>query len=334
MRKRLVRALAAFLILGGALLAHVVGAGPAPSHGDDSVVAPDGTGQFKSIQEAINAAPQTNTASAPWTIRVRPGTYHELVYVQREKHFVRLVGDDPNRTTVSFGLYASIPAPDGKPIGTFHTPTVWIDADDFAVENLTIANSSIRVGQALALRVDGDRVSFRNCRFLGWQDTILANRGRQYFSGCTIAGAVDFIFGGATSFFDRCEITCTGDGYITAASTPAGQAFGFVFSHCTIGAEGAGTKTYLGRPWRPYANVVFLNSALSDAVRPSGWHNWNKPDAEKTARFSEFGNTGPGASRSQRVPWESPLSEPEAASITPLRVLGGPDGWNPERSPR
>jgi pectinesterase len=305
------------------------GAAP-PSSG--AVVAADGTGQFKSVQEAVNAAPQTSSASTPWTIRVKPGTYHEIVYVQREKRFVRLVGDDPLTTVITYDLHASMPAKDGKPIGTFHTPTVWIDADDFTIGNLTLANSAGNVGQALALRVDGDRVCFRNCRFLGWQDTILANRGRQYFAGCTIQGAVDFIFGGATALFDRCTITCTGNGYITAASTPPAQPFGFVFSHCTV--DGApGVRTYLGRPWRAYGSVIFLDTQMSGVVRPVGWHNWNQPEREKTARFAEFGSTGEGAAATARVPWASALTMAEAADITLQKVLGGTDGWSPDKSP-
>jgi pectinesterase len=296
------------------------------------VVAADGTGQFKSIQDAINAAPQTRAAASPWTIRIRPGTYHELIYVQREKNFVRLLGDDPSSTTITFNRYAAMLSADGGALGTFHTPTVWIDADDFSVSNLTIANSSIRMGQALALRVDGDRVSFRNCRFLGWQDTILANRGRHYFKACTICGAVDFIFGGATAFFDHCDIFCTGTGYITAASTPQGQAYGFVFSGCRIAGD-AGAETYLGRPWRSYANVIFLNTEMTKVVRPIGWHNWNQPEREKTARFAEFGSSGEGANLSARAPWARALTSSEAKAISAQRVLGGPDGWNPESGP-
>jgi pectinesterase len=296
-----------------------------------SVVSADGSGQFRSIQEAINAAPQTSSAAAPWTIRVMPGTYHEIVYVQREKHHVRIVGADPLLTKVTFGLFASMPGLDGKPIGTFHTPTFWIDADDFAVENLTIENSAGPVGQALALRLDGDRASFRNCRFLGWQDTILANRGRDYFYGCTIRGAVDFIFGGATALFEHCTIDCIGNGYITAASTPESQPYGFVFTDCDISGA-PGVQSYLGRPWRPHAKVVFFNCRMSAVIRPAGWHNWNQPEREKTSQFAEFGNTGPGADLSARVAWSKRLSSAEASEITADRVLGGPDGWTPSKS--
>jgi pectinesterase len=318
--------------VSSALAAIALGTGPCLRAAEAGcVVAADGSGQFKSVQEAINGAPQTCSATSPWTIRVRPGTYRELVYVQREKRFVRLAGDDPARTTIIYDLRASAPGSDGKPIGTFHTPTLWIDADDFSVEGLTITNSAGAVGQALALRVDGDRVSFRNCRLLGWQDTILANRGRQYYLGCTIQGAVDFIFGGATAFFDRCDIICSGNGYITAASTPEGQAFGFVFSGCRVSGA-AGVQTYLGRPWRPFANVIFLNTQMSGIVRPVGWHNWNKPEREKTSRFAEFGSSGDGANAAARAPWSKSLSGAEAGAITAERVLSGADGWAPEKT--
>ncbi|HYX43004.1 MAG TPA: pectinesterase family protein, partial [Pyrinomonadaceae bacterium] len=181
------------------------------------VVAADGTGQYKTVQEAINAVPQTTSPAHPAIIRIKPGTYRELIYVQREKHFVRLVGDDAGRTVLTYDLNANMTGRNGKPIGTFGTASTVIDADDFTAENITFENSAGAVGQALAIRVDGDRVVFRNCRFLGWQDTILLNRGRQYFADCYITGHVDFIFGGATAFFDHCHIHCLRDGYITAA---------------------------------------------------------------------------------------------------------------------
>src|SRR5437588_1706064 len=272
------------------------------------VVAADGTGQYKTVQEAINAVPQTTTPDSPAVIRVKPGTYKELIYVQREKHFVRLVGEDASRTILTFDLNANLAGPTGLPIGTFRTPSTYIDADDFTAENLTFENSAGPVGQALALRVDGDRVTFRHCRFLGWQDTILLNRGRQYFEDCYIAGHVDFIFGGATAFFEKCHIQCLRDGYVTAASTPEDQPFGFVFAECTITGSTPDVRTFLGRPWRSYASTIFLNTEMSDVVRPEGWNNWKKTEAEKTARYAEFCNTGPGAKPAARVRWARPLT--------------------------
>jgi pectinesterase len=220
---------------------------------------------------------------------------------------------------------------DGKPIGTFRTPSTVIDADDFTAENLTFENSAGPVGQALALRVDGDRVVFRNCRFLGWQDTIFLNRGRQYFEDSLIAGHVDFIFGGATAFFERCRLHCWRNGYITAASTPSGERHGFVFAHGRITGANAEVKTYLGRPWRDFAQVTFLDMEMSDVVRPEGWHNWDRPEREKSARYAEFGSVGPGASLRTRVPWAKRLSAAEAQKHSIGSVLGGADGWDPRR---
>ena len=292
------------------------------------IVAADGSGQFTSVQAAIMAVPIS--ASTNWsTIRIKPGVYKELIYVQRERGLIHLVGDDRRTTTITFNLHANVPGPDGKPIGTFRTSTAVTDADDFAVENVTFENSAGPVGQALALRVDGDRVAFRHCRFLGWQDTILLNRGRHYFENCYIAGHVDFIFGGATAFFENCRIHCLSNGYITAASTPPQQPFGFVFSNCGITGASPEVKAYLGRPWRAFAGVTFLNTKMSDNVRPDGWDNWRDPEREKTARYAEFNSSGPGANPSARVPWARQLTEAEARAITVEKVLGGADGWNP-----
>ena len=231
------------------------------------VVAADGSGQFKTVQEAVMSVPSGNRTN-PVVIHLKPGTYKELIYVQREKRFFHLVGEDPEKTILTCDLYANIKGSDGKPIGTFHTPSTTIDADDFTAENITFENSAGAVGQALAIRVDGDRAVFHNCRFLGWQDTILLNRGRQYFENCYIAGHVDFIFGAAAAFFEKCHIQCLGDGYITAASTPVDQPFGFVFSNCKITGDPPEARTYLGRPWRIYASTIFLNTEMSRGVRP------------------------------------------------------------------
>ena len=271
---------------------------------------------------------------SPVIIRIKPGTYKELIYVQREKRFFRFVGEDAARTILTYDLNANLKGLDGKPIGTFRTPSTQIDADDFTAENITFANSAGPVGQALALRVDGDRVTFRNCRFLGWQDTILLNRGRQYFENCYIEGHVDFIFGAATAFFERCHIHALKDGYLTAASTPDNQPFGFVFSHCHITGATPEVKTYLGRPWRAYSAVTFLHTEMSAVVRPEGWHNWNFPEREQTARYAEYESHGPGANPRARVAWARQLSRREAAAITVQKVLGGVDGWNPNASQR
>jgi pectinesterase len=297
----------------------------------DAVVAADGTGQFKTVRAAIDAAPQITHPGRTWTILVKAGAYRELVYIQREKRFIKVVGADAEKTIITFDLFNDYPAPDGKPTATFRTPTIMLDADDFTFENLTIENSAVKKGQALAIRIDGDRDVFRHVRFLGWQDTLLTNRGRHYFEDCTIAGATDFIFGGGTAFFERCRIVCLGTGYVTAASTPDFQAYGYVFSHCTITGENAGVKTYLGRPWRDFAQTIFLNCELSAVVRPEGWHNWGKPHAEAVARYAEFASTGPGANPTARVAWSKQLTADEAKAYAIEKVLGGGDGWNPQK---
>jgi len=293
----------------------------------DIIVAADGSGQFKSVQEAIMSVP-AGSASNPVVIHIKPGTYKELIYIQHEKRFFRLIGEDAKTTILTFDLHANIVGKDGKPIGTFRTPSAVIDADDFMAENITFENSAGPVGQALAIRVDGDRAVFRRCRFLGWQDTVFLNRGRQYFEDCYITGHVDFIFGAATAFFERCHIHCLRSGYITAASTYDYDPYGFVFSHCNITGE-PDVKTYLGRPWRDFSNVIFLNTEMSDVVRAEGWHNWNLPAREKTARYAEFNSSGSGANPKSRVPWSRQLASAQAQVITAKRVLGGIDGWNP-----
>jgi pectinesterase len=292
------------------------------------VVAADGSGQFTNVQAAIMSVP-SGSRTNPVVIHVKPGTYKELIYVQREKRFFHLVGEDPEKTILTYDLYANIKGSDGKPIGTFHTPSTTIDANDFTAVNITFENSAGAVGQALAIRVDGDRAVFHNCRFLGWQDTILLNRGRQYFENCYIAGHVDFIFGAAAAFFEKCHIQCLGDGYITAASTPVDQPFGFVFSNCKITGDPPEARTYLGRPWRIYASTIFLNTEMSRGVRPEGWNDWKKPETHQTARYAEFNSTGPGGSPKPRADWAKQLTKAEAAAITPAKVLGGADGWNP-----
>src|SRR5690242_15884403 len=290
-------------------------------------VALDGTGQFKSVQEAIMSVP-AGTAEKPVVIHIRPGIYKELIYIQHEKRFFRLVGEDATKTVLTFNLNANLIGPDQKPITTFRTPSTVIDADDFMAENLTFENSAGPVGQALAIRVDGDRAVFRHCRFLGWQDTLFLNRGRQYFEDCYIEGHVDFIFGAATAFFERCHIHCLGSGYIAAASTYDYQPFGFVFSNCKI-TGALDVKTYLGRPWRDFANTIYLNTEMSDVVRPEGWQNWNLPAREKTARYVEFNSKGPGANPRARVEWSKQLSRAQAKRITVREVLGGSDKWDP-----
>jgi pectinesterase len=299
----------------------------APQISGELLVAADGTGQFKSVQEAVDHAPSHSRRR--FVIHIKPGIYKERVTVPPEKTFLTLRGDDAKTTVITFDMH---PAPTGGPNGraliTFDTPTVFIQANDFTAENITFENSAGRQGQALALTIMSDRGVFRNCRFLGFQDTLLAQAGRQYFDHCYIQGATDFIFGGSTAVFDHCEIHVTANGYITAPNTPQDQRFGYVFLNSKITGEPS-ALTYLSRPWRGYAATVFLNTEMSSAVRPAGWNNWNDPAKEKTARYGEYASTGPGGDTSSRASWAHLLTDAEAKTYSIENVLGGIDGWNP-----
>ena len=279
-------------------------------------------GQYQTVQAAVDAA-------APHSvIHIQPGVYQERVVVPYAKPFLTFRGDDPGTTVITNNSHAGLPGPKG-PINTFATQTVFIQANDFTAENLTFENSAGNQGQAVALTIMGDRGIFRNCRFLGYQDTLLPQAGRQYFDRCYIAGAVDFIFGGSAAWFDHCTIHVTAKGYITAANTTKDQRYGYVFDHTKIDGE-PNVKTLLGRPWRPWSATVFLNTEMSDAILAAGWNNWNEPAREKTVRYAEYGSTGPGGGSSARVPWARQLSDAEAAEFTLEKVLAGLDGWNPK----
>ncbi|MBZ5620337.1 MAG: hypothetical protein LAQ69_16660 [Acidobacteriia bacterium] len=292
-----------------------------------TVVAADGSGQFKTVQQAVDAAPAHSRTR--FVIRVKPGTYQERVIVPPEKTFLTLEGDDPQTTVITGAVHAGLPGPDGRPLITFGTPTVLIEANDFTAENLTFENSAGPRGQALALTIMSDRGVFRNCRFLGYQDTLLAQAGRQYFDHCYIDGAVDFIFGGSAAYFESCEIHVKANGYITAPNTPKDQHYGYVFSHSKITSE-PNVQTFLSRPWRPYGATVFLNTEMSEAVRPAGWNNWNDPKREPTARYGEYHSTGEGGDTQARVRWAHQLTDAEARELSLENVLGGIDGWNPK----
>ena len=183
----------------------------------------------------------------------------------------------------------------------------------------------------MLFRSEGDRVIFKNCRFLGNQDTVYAGRenSRQYFEHCYIEGTTDFIFGPATAWFERCEIVCKKNSYITAASTPQQIPYGFIFNNCTVKLAEGIDAVYLGRPWRPYAMTVFMNCHLPEGIVPAGWDNWRNPDNEKTARYLEYNNTGAGANLSKRVSWVHFSSSNDAKKITPENVFKGHDGWKP-----
>ena len=295
----------------------------------DFVVAQDGSGNFTTIQSAIDAC--KSFPDKPIIIFVKNGIYKEKVQVPACNNLLKIKGEDSKKTILTnddfFGKINR-----GRN-STFYTYTLMVEANDFQLENITIENSSGAVGQAVALHVEGDRCIFRNCRILGHQDTLYAagETSRQYFSDCYIEGATDFIFGAATVVFERCTLHTLANSCITAASTTKGKQFGFVFLNCRLTAEIGASKTYLGRPWRDYANVVFIHCDMGAHIMPAGWANWDKTQRDKTAFYAEFENTGAGANTSARVGWSKVLTPKEAAKYTVTDILKGSDGWNPQK---
>ena len=259
----------------------------------DIIVATDGSGKFKTIQEAINAVP--NNQSVRTVIFVKKGVYKEKVVVSSAKKNLTLIGEDLTKTILTYDDYN--PRVVGK--DTINTNTSFsfaIEAEGFVAENITFENSAGRVGQAVAVRITSDKVIFRNCRFIGNQDTLLANgTGRIYFANCYIEGTTDFIFGSAIALFEDCRILSKKNSYVTAASTPQGNQYGYVFKNCTLTADTAAKQVFLGRPWRPYAKVVYIDCWLGKHIRPEGWDNWRNAANEKTAYYAEYKSKGPGA---------------------------------------
>ena len=258
-------------------------------------VAADGSGEFTSVQAAINAAPEKTLQ--PVVIHIKPGTYKERIRVPKNVH-VTLRGDDAATTILTFD-YNAKSVEGGKEVGTSGSYSTLISAWDFTAENITFENSAGEVGQAVAFRTTGQRNVLKTAGSSAGRTRSTSTKAGQYFKDCYIEGRVDFIFGHATAVFENCTIHSKNGGYVTAANTPPEQPYGCVFLNCKL--TGEGDKAYLGRPWRPDAAVAFINCELGDHIRPEGWHNWNKPDAEKTARYAEYKCTGPGADRSQRV---------------------------------
>lgn len=290
----------------------------------EMTVARDGSGDYETIQAAID-----NTKAFPdkrITIHIKNGTYREKVRVYEWNPMVSLIGEDTEKTIITWGDHFK--QIDKGRNSTFHTATLQVDGDDFHGENLTIENTAGPVGQAVALAVNADRVSFYNSRFTGHQDTVyLTGEGkRQYFRNCHIEGTTDFIFGRATAVFDQCRIHSKSDSYITAASTPEGIPHGFVFLNATLTADDGVDEVYLGRPWRDFARTVFLNTDMGSHIKPEGWHNWSKPEAEHTVFYGEYNSRGPGAQPHKRVKWQNTLSDEQASDYTLERILGG-DGW-------
>lgn len=280
-------------------------------------VAKDGTGDYKFIQEAIDA--MRVFPLAPITLYIKNGTYNEKIELPSNNTDVNFIGESVDKTIITFNDYSGR----GK-TNTFTSFTAKISGNRFYAENITFVNSAGPVGQALALYVDADKAVFNNCKFIGNQDTIFlgGESARQLFINCFIEGTTDFLFGPATAVFQSCIIRAKSNSFITAASTTPGKAFGFVFLDCKIVADSAVSKLHLGRPWRAAAKTAFLRCELPSSINAAGWDNWGNIENEKTVVYREYKNTGPGA-RGPRVTWAGQLSDKEASDYTLEKILGG-----------
>ena len=290
---------------------------------DTIVVARDGTGEFRTIDEAIEVCRAFMDYHK--VIYIKKGTYKEKLVIPQWLQNIELCGEDRDETIITYDDHANI-----NKMGTFRTYTLKVEANDITLKNITIENNSARLGQAVALHTEGDRLVFINCRFIGHQDTIYTGMPytRLYFKGCYICGTTDFIFGPSTAWFEDCTIESLVNSYVTAASTPADAAYGYIFNNCRLIAKENVDKVYLGRPWRDYGYTLFMNCELGTHIRPEGWHHWEK-HREQTARYLEYNNRGIGAQTQQRVPWSRQLSKKEAQQITPAKVFTRQDNWNP-----
>ncbi len=296
----------------------------------------------------------------PAVIHIAPGIYREKLVLERPH--VTLLGEDATNTILVYGDHAYDLMEDGSKRGTFRTASFRIHTHDVRVENLSFQNDSgpgFVVGQALALYVDGDRISFYRCRLIGSQDTLFTAPlpfkeaqpggfvgpgehkprilGRQYYEDCYIQGDVDFIFGSAIAYYNKCTLfskkaqtVSSGSmesnsyGYITAASTYENQPYGYVFKDCKLESDCPKGSIYLGRPWREFAKTVFLNCEMGEHIKPEGWNDWGKTHGH--FYYAEYCSTGAGASPETRADFSHQLTDEEAAQYTLENVL---QGWIP-----
>lgn len=292
------------------------------------VVAKDGSGDYSSVQLAINAVEDYQKKTT--VIFIKKGIYKEKLTVPFSKQHLLMVGQSADSTIICFDDFASRKNASGFPMGTRATASCFVYASDFSASHLTFSNTAGPVGQAVAICTLGDRLCFYDCHFLGFQDTIFTDGhpSRQYFNHCYIEGTVDFIFGPSTVIFDSCRIFCKNHGYVSAASTRPETKYGYVFRDCVIyGDKDAKSTHFLGRPWRPFAKVVFIRCDLSEVIRPEGWSKWKNSDtAAVTAYFAEGADFGPGANANSRVPWSHQLDHNMLSAYSTEHIF---EGWLP-----
>jgi pectinesterase len=293
-------------------------------------VAKDGNADFTNIQDAINHV--RVHPLQPVTIFIKDGIYVEKITIPDNKPYIKLIGESEEGTIISYHESAKMKDTSGTPLGTFRTPVVSIFADNIKLENLTIRNSAgfgEIVGQALSLYVSGRQNQFKNIRLSGYQDTLYTSHGSQLFQNCYIEGDIDFIFGAATTLFHQCEIHSLRRGYITAASTPKTQKYGFVFLECRLTGAAKADSVYLGRPWRPYSHTYFIRTWMGPHVKREGWDNWRDVANEKSARYGEYECRGPGAESEDkvRVDWATDLSSKDDLPLTIESVFPDYHSW-------
>jgi pectinesterase len=295
-----------------------------PSFPTSFTVAKDGSGDFRTIQEAVNAVRDWSEVQVP--IYIKKGTYKEKLVIPPQKPRISLIGEDQLQTIITYDDYS------GKNgLNTYTSHTVLVQGNDLIATNLTFENTAGTVGQAVALHVSADRVVISNCRILGNQDTLFpsADTSRQYYVGCYIEGTTDFIFGAATAVFERCIIHSKKNSYITAASTLQAQPFGFVFVNCKLTSEPSSPQVYLGRPWRAFAKTVWINTEMGAHILPEGWHVWNQNQNHLTAFYAEYGSFGPGGNTDKRVAWAKQLTKKEMKKYTLKNIFGSNTAWLP-----
>lgn len=293
------------------------------------VVAKDGSGNYTTVQAALDAVPSGNLS--PVSIFIKKGKYKEVIVVDACKNFISLIGEDKDNTILSFDNHAGTKLSNGDTLNTWTCASFFVFGNNFHAQNLTFENNAgFTAGQAVALRVEGNRASFKNCRMVGFQDVLfLSGSGvKQYFEYCYIEGTTDFIFGAATAVFKNCTIHSKKNSHVTAASTNSIIPFGFVFFNCKLTADSNVNKVSLGRPWNPTASVTYINCWLGKHIIADGWNNWKNPANEATARFAEYNSTGPGANATARVAWSKQLTVEEAKKFSLKNILGEWDIYN------
>jgi len=290
-------------------------------------VAQDGSGNYKTVQAALNAVPAYNNRK--FVIYIRNGIYKEKLSLDSTKDFVTVVGEDKFNTILTYDDHTGKVSPNGDSINTRTSWSFKIKAENFTAKNLTFQNDAgFSAGQAVAVESDGDKAVFSNCRFIGNQDVLFTNsdKSRQYYENCYIEGTTDFIFGSSTVWFEKCHIHSKKNSHVTAASTPKEKEFGYIFNDCALTGDTALHNVSLGRPWRPYAQVLYMHCFIGEHIKPEGWSNWNNTDNYLTTRYSEYKNFGPSSDTAARVKWAKQLTDDEVKKYTIVNIFGG---WDP-----